>query len=87
MFYVYFLRSSKNGSYYVGQTDDLKSRYKQHNAGRVKSTRPLRPYTLVYYEAYTQESQAIFREQELKHKRKAKEEVINRITMAPSSSG
>lgn len=77
----------KNDSYYVGYSGNLKQRIKHHNAGKVRSTKPFKPYRLVYYEAYLEEAVAIEREQELKNRRIAKEEIVNRIKTAPSSSG
>ena len=87
VFYVYLLNSLKNNFYYVGFSEDLRTRVAQHNAGKVKSTRPLRPLKLVYYEAYINRETALLREKELKQRRIAKEEIIKRINAAPSSSG
>lgn len=33
-------------------TGDLKSRIKEHNSGNVKSTKPGRPWDIVYYQAF-----------------------------------
>lgn len=66
MFYVYVLQSEKNGRYYIGHTNSLERRLKQHNAGLVPSTRYLRPLTLVYAEQYEEGTQARQRERWLK---------------------
>jgi putative endonuclease len=66
MFYVYVLRSTKDENLYVGSTNDLKRRFKEHNAGDVESTKPQRPLELLYYEAYTAEEDARTREKQLK---------------------
>ena len=55
-YYVYVLRSHKDGLFYIGSTFDLKARFKLHNAGRVQSTRPRRPFDLAFYEAYLKTS-------------------------------
>ncbi len=34
------------------RTEDLKTRIKTHNEGRVQSTRYYRPWVIVYYEAH-----------------------------------
>lgn len=67
MFYVYILKSQKDNKSYIGSTNDLKSRIKLHNEGRVLSTKLRRPLILVYYEAYLAESDARRREQKLKN--------------------
>jgi len=71
MFYVYVLKSEKNGDIYIGYTKDLKERLKTHNQGKVKSTKGLRNWVLIYYEGYRSKSDAIRREKQLKqHKPK-----------------
>lgn len=37
---------------YKGFTEDLKVRLKNHNGGRVKSTKSGRPWALIYYKAF-----------------------------------
>jgi putative endonuclease len=66
MFYVYVLKSQKDNLLYVGSTNNLKRRFKEHNAGDVESTKPRRPLDLVYYEAYLIETEARNRERQLK---------------------
>jgi putative endonuclease len=67
MFYVYVLKSKKDGNCYFGSTIDLKKRLKLHNDGRIFSTKYRRPLILVYYEAYLSEKDARKREQMLKN--------------------
>ena len=52
MHYVYILWSSKSKNFYFGYTDDLKKRLDEHNKGLSKSTKPHRPWTLVFYSAF-----------------------------------
>jgi len=53
MWYVYVLKSEKNNRLYVGITNDLKKRFKEHNSGKGgKYTRDNRPFRLIFYEAY-----------------------------------
>ena len=52
MYYVYILQSLENNKLYTGLTEDLRNRFKEHNAGRVKSTKSGKPWRLIYYEAY-----------------------------------
>lgn len=67
MYYVYLLRSkTKQDQLYVGYTEDVEARLKKHNAGEVRSTKPYRPWVLIYYEAFTSKKDAKQREQYLK---------------------
>ena len=67
MYYVYLLRSrTKKDQLYVGYTENLEARFKKHNAGEVQSTRPYRPWILIYYEAFADKKDAKQREQYLK---------------------
>lgn len=46
-YFVYILRSQKNGDLYVGSTENLERRFALHNAGKVRSTKPYRPWELM----------------------------------------
>ena len=62
MYYVYVLRSLKDGKLYIGSTSDLKQRCKQHYNGEVVSTKGRRPLKLIFYEAFSEKEDAIRRE-------------------------
>lgn len=67
MYYVYVLRSEvKQNQLYTGYTEDLEVRLKKHNAGEVQSTKPYRPWTLVYCETFISKKDAKQRERYLK---------------------
>ena len=67
-FYVYILASQRNGTLYVGVTNDLARRVEQHRAGAVPEfTRAYAVNKLVYFEEYASVIDA--REQEYKLKR------------------
>jgi putative endonuclease len=66
MFYVYILKSEKNQELYIGYTSDLKRRLKEHNQGLNFSTKRYIPWSIIYYEACLEESDARRREQYLK---------------------
>jgi putative endonuclease len=66
MYYVYILLSKKDGKFYIGYTDNLKLRFKEHNEGRVRSTKARRPFELIYYEAFLNKYDAYIREKWLK---------------------
>jgi putative endonuclease len=52
--------------FYAGSTKDLRNRFKEHNAGKVYSTKTRRPFSLIYYEACLSEQDARAREKYLK---------------------
>ncbi len=52
MYYVYVLRSEKDNNLYIGSTSDLKRRLREHNSGKVASTKNRLPFKLLFYEAY-----------------------------------
>jgi len=81
MYYVYFLKSRKDGhSVYVGYTDNLKRRLQEHNRGvGGKYTKNKGPFSLVYYEAYKSIEDAQKREQGLKLHKRAYSQLKNRI--------
>ena len=67
MKYVYLLESTghSDGSY-VGLTEDLRARLDAHNAGQSSHTAKFRPWRLVTYIAFTDETKAIAFEEYLK---------------------
>ena len=66
MNYVYVLLSEKDGHFYIGSTNNLKRRFKEHENGNVISTKERRPLLLIYYEAGISEYDARRREKYLK---------------------
>ena len=66
MFYTYVLISQKDSKFYIGYTNDLKKRLKNHNDGKVPSTASRFPLKLVYYEACLNEFDAKKRERYFK---------------------
>jgi len=65
-YFVYILKSLKDESYYVGSTQDLKSRLERHNRGRSKYTKAKRPWELVYWEKHQDRAAAMEQEREIK---------------------
>ena len=65
-YYIYVLRSGKDSNFYVGYTEDLKSRFKEHTSGNVISTRERRPLEIIYSEACLSKKDALHREKYLK---------------------
>ncbi len=65
-FYVYVLRSIDFERNYIGFTKDINIRLKQHNSGKTKSTKPYKPWKLLFFETYSSKIEAIKREKFLK---------------------
>ncbi len=68
-FYTYILQSELDGSYYIGQTKDLRNRLQYHNDGASKYTSRKIPWQIVYYEAFETRKEAMQREKFLKRQR------------------
>ena len=66
MYYTYILRNYKTFRYYVGYTNDLKNRLKEHLSGNVQSTKSDLHYELEWYCAFKTEKQAVAFEKYLK---------------------
>jgi len=66
MWYVYILKSKKYKWFYVGITNNLINRFKLHNSGKIESTKKLKPFILIYYEAHNNRYDAAKREKFLK---------------------
>lgn len=51
-YYVYVLLSQKDNKFYIGFTNDIKRRMREHNQGKNPSTSYRLPLELIYYEAH-----------------------------------
>ncbi len=77
MYYVYVLKQS-DSKIYVGYTQELKKRYRQHKEKQVQSTKHVQ-VELVYYEAYKSAKDARQRERKLKQRGNSKTRLKERI--------
>ena len=75
-YYVYIITNTYRSTYYIGMTNNLTKRLKQHNENIEKQIKTFASkYNLrylVYYEKFTWVQQAIVREKELKGWRREK---------------
>ena len=80
-YYVYILASKKNGTLYIGITNNLPKRVFEHKNNLVEGfTQKYNVHNLVYYEQYSDVYSAIIREKRLKKcKRRWKIELIEKI--------
>ena len=75
-FWLYVLRCS-DGSYYIGQTDDLEKRIGQHQAGQSGGyTKSRRPVEVVFVECFERRDEALERERQLKGWSRTKKEAL-----------
>jgi len=64
-YYVYLLKLS-NGDYYVGRSDNLKRRLKEHLSGNQTTTKKFLPCKLITYVAFENKTNAVRFEKYLK---------------------
>lgn len=69
MYYVYVLKSFKDGGYYTGSTDDIVKRLRQHNEGLNTSTRHRRPLEVVFKKEFETREEALRFERLLKRQK------------------
>ncbi|MEJ2649598.1 MAG: GIY-YIG nuclease family protein [Sedimentisphaerales bacterium] len=77
---VYILASKKNGTLYIGMTNDLHKRVYDHKSNIIKGfTQKYNVHLLVYYEIFNNVWEAIAREKQLKRwKRQWKIDLIEK---------
>ncbi|MFZ1279310.1 MAG: GIY-YIG nuclease family protein [Ignavibacteriaceae bacterium] len=66
MFYVYAIKSNSRNYIYVGLTNNLERRLEEHNSGNNKTTKPYRPFKLIYSESFITRVDARIKEKVLK---------------------
>jgi len=79
-YYVYILASKKNGTLYIGVTNNLPKRVYEHKNNLIEGfTRKYNVHNLVYYESYSDTYAAITRKKAIKKwKRAWKTELIEK---------
>ena len=66
MYFVYAISSKTNKYIYVGLTNNIERRIKQHNLGRERTTKTHIPFELILKEEYVTREKARTREKILK---------------------
>lgn len=79
-YYVYILASKRNGTLYIGVTNNLQRRIYEHKEGHIEGfTKKYNVKDLVYYEATADINSAIEREKQMKKMtRKSKLDLIEK---------
>jgi len=66
MFYTYAIKSIKKNYIYVGLTNNINRRIKEHQMGFNKTTKPYLPFKIILQEQYSTRTEARQREKYLK---------------------
>ncbi|MEK7553365.1 MAG: GIY-YIG nuclease family protein [Patescibacteria group bacterium] len=66
MYFVYILKSKKTSRHYIGYTDNLQRRLKEHNSGKTKSLIRHIPLEIILVEEYKILEEARKREKQIK---------------------
>ncbi len=66
MFTVYAIKSITREYIYVGLSNNLERRFAEHNDGKNKTTKPYRPFRLIYSEEFDTRIKARYKEKHLK---------------------
>ncbi|MFC4758198.1 GIY-YIG nuclease family protein [Solitalea agri] len=81
-FYIYILKSRKDGSFYKGFTEDYCKRLEEHNLGLSQFTSTKTPWELIYVEEHANKQSALIRERKLK---KCKKEYFEWLCKQPTN--
>ena len=79
MYKLYVLKSLKDLGYYIGITESIKKRLKEHNLGRTKSIKHRIPFELVHTELFATKKESRKREIQLKKNYQARKELLLRL--------
>jgi len=86
MHHLYILKSIPTRTLYIGRTENLSRRIREHNSGNTFTTKKYLPWVLVYSEGYFDPEDAIKREQTLKQFGKVYAQLKRRIERSLRSS-
>ncbi len=86
MYYVYILKSEIKEKTYVGFTNNLERRIKEHNSGKSKFTGKYTPWRVIYQEKFATLVEARVRELYLKSAAGRKFRKNYLMTICPRSS-
>jgi putative endonuclease len=84
MYFLYVIESEINKFLYVGITNDINKRLKEHNSGKTKSTKGYTPWKLVYSENF--ENRLDARKKEIYYKSGCGKEYLKSIIRPHSST-
>ncbi|NMB92355.1 MAG: GIY-YIG nuclease family protein [Parcubacteria group bacterium] len=79
MYWIYILQSKKNGSLYIGRTNNLRRRLEEHNLGKSYFTKRYKPWVCIYCEGYYHIEDMKQRERNIKYFGKVYSQLKRRI--------
>ena len=79
MYFVYAISSTTREYIYVGMTSNIEARIERHNKGYEKTTKPYRPFNIIYYEDLPNRVEA--RKREKYWKSGCGKEILKRIVI------
>jgi putative endonuclease len=81
MYYVYLLKlNNTKKNFYIGFTNDLRRRIKEHSLGNTRTTKNRDP-ELIYYEAFNNKCLALKREKGLKSSGSVYNSLLKRLEL------
>ena len=83
--YVYILYSTSKDRFYVGSTSEVEQRLKRHNAGATPSTKPGKPWKVVYTKQFDSKTDALKFEKYIKRMKSTR--FISTLIQKGSSDG
>ena len=66
MYSAYVLLSKKTFQYYIGSTDDIENRLREHNSGETKSIRNGIPWNVIHIEQFETRAETVRKEKQIK---------------------
>ncbi|MEK7612640.1 MAG: GIY-YIG nuclease family protein [Patescibacteria group bacterium] len=66
MFWVYALKSVVRNYIYVGLSSNVERRLREHNSGKLRTSKPYRPFNLIYKKEFATRAEARDEEKRLK---------------------
>ena len=79
MHYLYILKSLKDLGYYIGITDNVPKRLKDHNRDKTRSTKNRVPFVIKYAEKFNTKREARQREIFLKRNCQARKALLTKL--------
>jgi len=80
MHVLYILKSKSDDNLYIGVSNNLKRRLKEHQSGASVATKHRGPWELIYCEVYRSKLDALERERKLKGFKNSYKQLILRIS-------
>jgi putative endonuclease len=79
MYYLYILQSQKDNGFYIGISENVEKRLKDHNYGKTKSIAHRKPFILIYTKKLENRLEARKKEKELKSNYQKRKNLISSL--------